>query len=132
MKYCLLALGLLITPLLYASPDKIAENCSEWLDARKQNSHGPSLNWLQGFVAGYNEYKYAGKHPQGVLGTNKGSEVAEWMDNYCQKNINSNPRAAIESIIETRQHVKKGCPVRKQSGRPCIPAKEVKQPELNQ
>lgn len=132
MKFFLFAVGLLATPLLYASPGKIAENCSEWLEVRQQNNHGPSLNWLQGFVAGYNEYKYAGKHPQGVLGTEKDTDLAKWMDSYCQQNISSNPRVAIESIIETRQHVKKGCPVRKQSGRPCIPTEEEKQPELNQ
>lgn len=132
MKYFVLALGLLATPALYASPGKVAENCAEWIEVRRQNNHEPSLNWLQGFVAGYNEYKYAGKHPHGVLGTEKDAEVTKWMDSYCQQNIDSNPRAAIESIIETRQHVKKGCPVRKQSGRPCVPAEEAEQPGLNQ
>lgn len=133
MKYVLVLTALLLTSTsLQAAPLNVAMNCPEWQKSRQQDSYQSALSWLQGYVAAYNEYAYAGSDPEGVLGTTDSEAVANWMDNYCQQNTSSNPREAIAALIDERKHEKKACPIRRQSGRPCIPAEEEEKPEINE
>lgn len=132
MRKILVLVAFFIPAYLCAEPLKVSINCPEWVEARQQNNYQNALSWLQGYVSAYNEYEYSGRDPDGVLGTKDSDEVAEWMDNYCKKNEASNPQEAIATLIEKRKHVKNACPVRKQSGRPCIPDEEEEKPELNE
>ncbi len=130
MKYFLLLTVLLGPSLLTAAPINVVQNCSEWLDARQQNTAEPTLYWIQGFVAAYDQYEYTGKNPNGVMGNAEGNDLATWMDDYCQQNNQSNPQEAIESLIEERKPPQKACPVRRSGGRPCSRAKEEDIPEI--
>lgn len=132
MKFPLMFLVLLSPSLLTAAPIKIAETCDEWIDARQQHTAKPTTYWLQGFIAAYNEYQYMGKNPKGIMGNAKETDIAKWLDGYCQKHSQSYPQEAIESLIEERKPAQKACPVRRSGGRPCPRAKEEEIPELNQ
>ncbi len=132
MKYPLVLVALLVPVLLHAEPLQVSIDCPEWVAARKQDNYQNSLAWIQGFVAAYNQYEYAGSDANGVLGTHDDNAVAKWMDNYCQENTSSNPREAIESLIDQRKHVKNACPTRRQSGRPCPQEKEAEKPAINE
>lgn len=107
----------------------VANNCQQWMTARHQNTEQTTLYWLQGFVAAYNEYKYTGRHSQGVLRSSNPKIITEWLDGYCQNNPKSNPKEAVESLIEEKKPVQKACPVKRSSGRPCIPPREKDVPE---
>tara|TARA_R110001592_G_scaffold260282_1_gene524772 strand:- start:102673 stop:103116 length:444 start_codon:yes stop_codon:yes gene_type:complete len=102
----------------------VAQECPQWVDARKQKTEQTTLYWLQGFIAAYNKYEYTGKHKEGVLKSSDPKVIAKWMDDYCQSNPTSNSQEAIESLIEERKPAQKACPVKKSSGRPCIPYEE--------
>jgi len=102
----------------------IAENCQQWKDVRHEKAEQTTMYWLQGFVAAYNEYEYRGRHPEGVFKTSDSTVIATWLDEYCQNNPQSNPQKAVESLIEEKKPPQKACPVKKSSGRPCIPLKE--------
>ena len=132
MKYLFLPMALLMTTCLHAAPLTISLDCAEWQKARQENNYHNALSWLQGYVTAYNQYEYTGRDPEGVLGTRDSEAVAQWMDNYCKQHKASTPKEAIESLVEERQHVKKACPVRRQSGRPCIPAEEAEKPDINE
>lgn len=146
-----LCLMILLTPVLLAAapiapnavpnsaaaqttttPFKLVENCNEWIEARQQNTAEPTIYWLQGFVAAFDQYEYTGKNPKGVMGNAKGNDLATWMDDYCQKNNQSTPQEAIESLIEERKPAQKACPVRRSGGRPCPRAKEEAIPEIGE
>jgi hypothetical protein len=132
MRKILLLATLVIPGYLSAESLNVSMNCPEWVQARQQNDYQNALSWLQGYISAYNEYEYAGKDPDGVLGTKDADAVAQWMDNYCKQNESSNPQEAIANLIEKRQHLKNACPVRKQSGRPCIPEEEPEKPAINE
>lgn len=132
MKYLPVLLALMAPTLLQAEPLKVSLNCPEWMEARSNGNHQLSLAWLQGFITAYNQYEYSGSDPDGVLGTNDADAVAQWMDNYCQQNTTSNPREAIESLIDQRKHVKKACATRRQSGRPCPQGDDGEKPAINE
>ena len=137
MKHSLPQLALLLPLLLAAAPVaatpiNVAESCSEWIEVRQQSTAEPTIYWLQGFVAAYDQYEYSGKHPKGVMGNAKGNDLASWLDGYCQKNSQSNPQAAIESLIEERKPAQKACPVRRSGGRPCPRAKAEDIPEIGE
>jgi hypothetical protein len=137
LKHSLPQLALLLPLLLaaapvVATPTNVAENCSEWAEARQQSTAEPTIYWLQGFVAAYDLYEYTGKNPKGVMGSAEGDDLATWMDSYCQKNSQSNPQAAIESLIEERKPAQKACPVRRSGGRPCPRAKKEEIPEIGE
>lgn len=130
MKFPLILLALLSPSLLTAAPANIAATCGEWVDARQQHEAQPTTYWLQGFIAAYNEYQYTGKNPNGIMGNAKETDIAKWLDNYCQKHPQSNPQGAIESLIEERKPAEKACPVRRSGGRPCPRPKKEEIPEI--
>jgi len=74
---------------------KIADTCNEWTNIRQQQTAGPTTYWIQGFIAAYNQYEYTGSNPKGVMGNSNEADIETWLDNYCQKNTQSNPRTAI-------------------------------------
>jgi hypothetical protein len=118
---------LILIPIsqVYAQPlNSVANNCGQWGQTRLSQSEQATLTWLQGFVSAYNEYKYKGKHPKGVLGTAAPETIARWVDEYCLENPKGNLQKAVGSIIDKRKPMVKACPLKKSSGRPCIPYKE--------
>lgn len=131
-----LASGLLITMLstfsfstVMAEPMPIAETCGQWQQVRQQSTEEATMYWLEGFVAAYNEYEYRGKHPKGVFKTSDPKVISKWLDDYCQNNPDSSPKEAVESLIEEKKPPQKACPVKKSSGRPCIPSQEEEEVE---
>jgi hypothetical protein len=126
-----LSSGLLITVFsaflfspVMAEPTTIAKTCSQWKQIRQQAAEQTTMYWLEGFIAAYNQYEYRGRHPRGVFKTSDQQVIVKWLDDYCQANPNSNPQEAVESLIEEKKPAQKACPVKKSSGRPCIPSKE--------
>ena len=112
---------------VYAEKPEIAINCQQWLDVRQEKAEQATMYWLQGFVAAYNTYEYRGNHPKGVFKTDDTKVIAKWLDDHCQNKPESNPQEAVESLIEEKKPYEKACPIRKSSGRPCIPSKEEKE-----
>jgi hypothetical protein len=129
MRFIFVLLAFLPLSQLMAEPLTVANNCQQWTTVRQQSSEQNTLYWLQGFVAAYNEYAYTGRNPQGVLRSSDPKVITEWLDGYCQNNPQSNPKKAVESLIEEKKPEQKACPVKRSSGRPCIPSKEEDIPE---
>lgn len=129
MRFTLALLTLLPLSQLMAEPLTVASNCQQWIKVRHQSTEQTTLYWLQGFVAAYNEYEYTGRNPQGVLRSSDPIIITEWLDGYCLNNPQSNPQEAVESLIEEKKPEQKACPVKRSSGRPCVPSKEEDIPE---
>lgn len=124
MKFIFTLLAFLPLSQLMAEQLTIADDCKQWTTVRQQGVEQATLYWLEGFVAAYNEYEYTGRNPQGVLRSSDPKVITQWLDGYCQNNPKSNPQKAVESLIEEKKPIQKACPVKRSSGRPCIPSKE--------
>ena len=122
-------LSQLMAETLATESSTAANDCQQWTTVRHQGTEQATLYWLQGFVAAYNEYEYTGRNSKGVLRSSDPKVITEWLDGYCQNNPKSNPQEAVESLIEEKKPVQKACPVKRSSGRPCIPSKEKYVPE---
>jgi len=124
MKFIFTLLAFLPLSQLMAEQLTVADDCQQWTTVRQQGAEQTTLYWLQGFVAAYNEYEYTGRNPQGVLRSSDPKVITQWLDGYCKNNPKSNPQKAVESLIEEKKPIQKACPVKRSSGRPCIPSQE--------
>lgn len=129
MKFIFTLLAFLPLSQLMAEQLTVADDCQQWTIVRQQGAEQSTLYWLQGFVAAYNEYEYTGRNPQGVLRSSDPKVITQWLDGYCKNNPKSNPQKAVESLIEEKKPIQKACPVKRSSGRPCIPSQEEDIPE---
>ena len=85
-----------------------ATSCGSWVEDRKMNNHFAQLNWVLGFISGYNQFAYSGSAPNGIFGNADPNAIAGWLDNYCRENpLDTVYEGSVQLVKELQQRVGK-------------------------